>query len=131
MKVTKQQQTALNRIADDLARTGLALPGSLSEGYYRCGSPTCKCAANPPRLHGPYALWTRKSDNKTVTRRLAEPELSEYRPLFENAKRLRHLVTELQELTLAVVEPPAQPEVNQSPPRTTKVRASHRPARSQ
>ena len=131
MKVTKQQQTILDRIADDLARTGLALPGSLSEGYYRCGSATCKCAADPPQLHGPYALWTRKADNKTVTRRLSEPELSEYRPLFENAKRLRNLVAELQELTLAVLGPHPAPHANLRPPEGAKVHSSHQPPRSQ
>jgi len=131
VKVTKQQQTVLDRIAAELARTGLALPGSLSEGYYRCGSATCRCAADPPQLHGPYALWTRKSDNKTVTRRLAEPELSEYRPLFENAKRLRNLVAELQELTLAVVGTHPAPHANRPPPARAKVHSSHQPARYQ
>ncbi|EQD79322.1 hypothetical protein B1B_00262 [mine drainage metagenome] len=131
MKVTKQQQTVLDRIADDLARTGLALPGSLSEGYYRCGSATCRCAADPPQLHGPYALWTRKADNKTVTRRLAEPELSEYRPLFQNAKRLRKLVAELQELTRAVVGPHPAPHANHRPPAGAKVHSSPQPTRSQ
>lgn len=103
MKVTKQQQAALARIAAQLAQTGLALPGSLTESTYRCGNPNCKCAAHPPQLHGPYALWTRKVANKTVTRRLTEPTLSQYQPLFDNAKRLRALLAELQELTLAVV----------------------------
>ncbi|MGH7643262.1 MAG: DUF6788 family protein, partial [Candidatus Dormibacteria bacterium] len=110
MKVAPQQQAALARIAADLARTGFALPGSLTEGWYRCGRPNCKCVADPPQLHGPYPLWTRKAGNKTVTRRLAEPELSQYRPLFDNAKRLRSLLAELQELTLAVVgTPPRRP----------------------
>ncbi|MDA8333059.1 MAG: hypothetical protein M0027_17975 [Candidatus Dormibacteraeota bacterium] len=131
MKVTKQQQTALKRIADDLAQTGLALPGSLSEGYFRCGSTTCKCATDPARLHGPYAVWTLKADSKTVTRRLAEPELAEYRPLFENAKRLRTLIAELQELTLAVVGTPVSPGTPRQSPATTKVHRGRRPARSQ
>ncbi len=119
MKVTKQQQAALARIAADLARTGFALPGSLTEGSYRCGSPNCKCVADPPQLHGPYALWTRKADNKTVTRRLAEPALSQYRPWFENAKRLRALAAELQALTLGMVRtPPQQPSHRPRPARS-------------
>ena len=90
----------LARITADLAQTGFALPGSLNQGYYRCGRPSCKCAADPPVLRGPCYLWTRKAGNKTVTRRPSEPEASEYRPLFDNAKRLRSLILELQELTL-------------------------------
>src|SRR6266702_4075494 len=47
--------------------------------------------ADPPRLHGPYAEWTRKIGGKTITRRLTPAELAEYQPLFDNAKKLRAL----------------------------------------
>ena len=30
----------------------------------------CRCKGDPPRLHGPYYLWTRKVAAKTVTVRL-------------------------------------------------------------
>jgi hypothetical protein len=56
----------------------------------------------PPRLHGPYAEWTRKIAGKTITRRLSPAELAEYQPLFDNAKKLRALLTELQDLTLQI-----------------------------
>lgn len=58
----------------------------------------------PPRLHGPYAEWTRKIGGKTVTRRLTLAELTEYQPLFDNAKKLRTLLAELQDLTLEIIE---------------------------
>jgi hypothetical protein len=58
----------------------------------------------PPRLHGPYAEWTRKIAGKTVTRRLTPAELAEYQPLFDNAKKLRALLAELQDLTLDIIE---------------------------
>ncbi len=71
---------------------------------YRCGKPNCRCHADPPKLHGPYAEWTRKIDGKTVTRRLTDTELADYQPLFDNAKKLRALLAELHSLTLAIVE---------------------------
>ena len=49
---------------------GFALPGTLTVRAYACGKPGCRCHADPPRLHGPYAEWTRKIGGKTVTRRL-------------------------------------------------------------
>ena len=58
----------------------------------------------PAQLHGPYIVWTRKVDSKTVTRVLSPEQLEDYRLLFDNAKRLRELVTELQSLTLDVVD---------------------------
>jgi len=64
----------------------------------------CRCKADPPSLHGPYIVWTRKVDQKTVTRVLSPDQLEDYRPLLDNARRLRELVTELQSLTLDVVE---------------------------
>ena len=39
---------------------------------------------------------------KTITRRLTPAELAEYQPLFDNAKKLRALLTELQDLTLEI-----------------------------
>jgi hypothetical protein len=65
----------------------------------------CRCHADPPRLHGPYAEWTRKIGGKTVTRRLTPAELTEYQPLFDNARKLRALLAELQDLTLQIIEP--------------------------
>ncbi|MBA4073376.1 MAG: hypothetical protein C0497_16365 [Gemmatimonas sp.] len=123
MKISASQAAARERIAAELASVGLALPGTLSLQRYRCGKPTCRCRADPPQLHGPYAQWTRKIDRRTVTRRLGAAEVAAYRPLFDNARRLRALVAELQALTLAIVEAdeaPTQPPI----PATRRRRAS-------
>ena len=105
MKVTTRQAAAQARIAKALAEVGFALPGSLTVKAYKCGKANCRCRAEPPQLHGPYALWTRKLDNKTVTRTLTDDELADYQPLFDNAKKLRALIAELQELSLELVDP--------------------------
>jgi hypothetical protein len=70
----------------------------------------CRCHADPPRLHGPYAEWTRKIGGKTVTRRLTPAELTAWQPLFDNAKKIRALLAELQDLTLQLIE--ASPDQN-------------------
>jgi hypothetical protein len=105
MEPTAAQRAARDRIAAQLADAGYALPGTLTVRAYACGKPNCRCHADPPRLHGPYAEWTRKIGGKTVTRRLTPAELAEYQPLFDNAKKLRALVNELQDLTLKIIEP--------------------------
>ncbi len=120
MKPTKAQLAKRKRIVRALATTGFALPGTLIVEAQRCGKTNCACHADPPRLHGPYARWTRKIDNKTVTRNLSDDELSEYEPYFENAKKLRALLAELQELTLAMVDPEPAKKVSLSPRRVTK-----------
>jgi hypothetical protein len=69
-------------------------------------------------------LWTRKVDNKTVTRRLSSAELTDYQQFFDNAKRLRGLVAELQELTLSLVDGPSEsvetPVSSKAPKRRTQ-----------
>src|SRR5580698_11610306 len=95
----------LDQIAADLAAAaGPALPGTLVVRSYACGKPRCRCHADPSALHGPYAEWTRKIGGKTVTRRLTPAQLAEYQPLFDNAKKLRALLSELQDLTLDIIE---------------------------
>jgi len=91
------------------ARPGRFRPaGTLTVRAYACGKPGCRCHADPPRLHGPYAEWTRKIAGKTITRRLTPDELAEYQPLFDNAKKLRALLAELQDLTLEIIETDSQ-----------------------
>jgi len=112
MHASPAQRAALERLTAELAATaGPALPGTLTVRSYACGKPGCRCHADPPALHGPYAEWTRKINGKTVTRRLTDAELADWQPLFDNARKIRTLLAELQELTLQIVEtsPPRQP----------------------
>jgi len=111
MNPTARQQAALDQIAAQLgAAAGPALPGTLVVRAYECGKPRCRCHTSPSARHGPYAEWTRKIGGKTVTRRLTPEQLAAWQPLFDNAKKLRALLAELQELTLAIVEASDQPE---------------------
>ena len=111
MDVSPAQQAARGKIAAQFAAAGFALPGTLTIRAYACGKPNCRCHADPPRLHGPYAEWTRKIGGKTVTRRLTEAELADWQPLFDNAKKIRALLAELQDLTLEIIE--ASPDQEQ------------------
>ena len=98
------------KITSEIAALGLPLPGSLVERRTRCGNTGCKCHGDPPQLHGPYLTWTRKVDNKTVTRTLDPAQAERLRPLLDNSRRLRELVSEFEALALRQVEnDPAQP----------------------
>jgi len=102
MKPTPAQRAALEKITAGLAAAGPALPGTLTIRSYACGKPRCRCHADPPALHGPYAEWTRKVGGKTVTRRLTDAELAAWQPLFDNARKIRALIAELNDLTLEI-----------------------------
>ena len=105
MEPSPAQQAALARITAQIAATaGPALPGTLTVRSYACGKHDCRCHTDPSRLHGPYAEWTRKIAGKTVTRTPVTPaQLAEYQPLFDNAKKLRALLADLQDLTMQII----------------------------
>ncbi len=77
MEPSPAQRAARDRIAAELAQAGFARPGTLT---------------------------VRKIGGKTMTRRLTSAELAEYQPLLDNAKKLRALLSELQDLTLEIIE---------------------------
>src|SRR6266852_2316334 len=75
VRVAASHQAEATKIAAELAaiaRTGMVLPGSITERRTRCGHRNCACHADPPRLHGPYWQWTRKVAAKTICRWLRE-----------------------------------------------------------
>jgi Family of unknown function (DUF6788) len=87
-----------------LADLAYALPGTVADRLTRCGHPGCRCHADPPQLHGPYHQWTRKKNGRTSTRILTDDQLADYRPWFDNHRRLRELIAELETLSLAIAE---------------------------
>ena len=58
----------------------------------------------PRAVARPYPSWIRKVGNKTVTRTLSAAQAERYRPLFDNTKRLRELVAEIEAVSAQVVE---------------------------
>jgi hypothetical protein len=101
----------IRTIAAELAKLGPVLPGTVTRRYTRCGRPGCRCMADPPQPHGPYWSWTRKIDNKTVTRYLSDDQWNDYQTWFDNARRLRQLTAELEAASLQVID---------TDPRTTR-----------
>ena len=104
MAPSPEQQAEADRIAAELATVGFVLPGTLIERMTRCGRANCHCHGDPPVLHGPYHQWTRAVHAKTRTRLLSDEQLADYGPWFENERRLRTLVHDLEALSLAIVE---------------------------
>lgn len=108
IRLTARQQARKRRIEQALSEVGLALQGSVEVRRTRCGNKACACHGEPDRRHGPYIVWTRKVNGRTVTRVLSEEQLGDYQPLIDNSRRIRELVAELHELTLEIVEADAE-----------------------
>jgi len=101
-------QRQIEKVKLDLAALGDLRPGSLSTQYNVCGSPRCKCKADPPVKHGPYyqVSYTRKG--KSSTKFVKKEDLPTVRKQLKNYERMRllmdkwiDLATELSILRLA------------------------------
>jgi hypothetical protein len=99
-KATAELARRRRQIIDAIAALGPTLPGSLVQRTSRCGNAGCHCRADPPRLHGPYWVWTRSINGKTVTRSVSDEQAERYRPWFDNTQRLRELTEQLKQLAL-------------------------------
>ena len=92
------------QILDQIASLGYCLPGSVVDRTSRCGNPNCRCHTDPAHRHGPYRSWTRKVAGKTVTRNLSDDQLQRYQGWFDNDRRLKTLVAELEQLSVTIVD---------------------------
>ena len=84
----------------ELADLGLVLRGSIQHRLNRCGNPTCRCKADPPMLHGPYYVWTRKVAGKTVNATLSPEQAAHCKDWSRNMRKLDRIVRELQAIGL-------------------------------
>jgi hypothetical protein len=100
----QRQRRAQARIAEELATIGFALPGSLVLRTTACGKAGCRCQADPAVLHGPYLTWTRTMNGKTITRKITQDQQAHYQAWFDNARKLRQLLTQLEALSLQAFE---------------------------
>ena len=85
-------QRQIEKVKRDLAALGDLHPGSLSTQYNVCGSPGCRCKADPPVKHGPYyqVSYTRKG--KSSTKFVKKEDLATVRKQLKNYERMKLLM---------------------------------------
>jgi hypothetical protein len=94
----------LEEILSELSRLGAVLPGSISSRRTRCQRAGCHCRSEPAVLHGPYPTWTWRPAGVPVTRTLTEEEAERLAPYSVAHHRLRQLVNELEQVSLARIQ---------------------------
>ena len=113
---SSRAQARKRQILAEIARLDFFLPGSLVERTTRCGTATCRCQTDPALRHGPYPSWIRKAGNKSLTRTMSATQAERYRSWFDNNRRLKQLIEELQQLSVdAINEAEGWPGVNPDP----------------
>jgi len=91
-------------LAAQLATIGLVHSGSVTRRYTHCGTPGCKCHADPPQPHGPYYQWTAKENGKTITRRLNGTEAELYQEWIDNDRQLRRILQQMRQIAVKAAE---------------------------
>ena len=85
-------EARIARIKTALAALGPLRPGTLSEQYNVCGTPGCRCKAEPPQKHGPYYqvsfTWHGQSHSEFVRRE----DVATVRQQVIRYQRLRSLI---------------------------------------
>lgn len=97
-------QRRYRELAAELADLGYIAAGSITQRSTRCGTPRCRCHADPPQLHGPYWQWTAKVNGKTVTRRLSQTDAKLYQEWISNDRKLRNTITRMRQVAAKASE---------------------------
>lgn len=98
--MTLGDQGGFEALKQEILKLGYVRPGSLVRRFMPCGNPSCRCAGQPPRLHGPYYQWSYKIAGRTRTLRLSEGQAKLCQEWIRNHKRLRRLVRQMEILSL-------------------------------
>jgi len=84
----------IQSIKREIVVLGDLRPGALSLQYNVCGSPSCRCKADPPLRHGPYPQISFTWHGKSTTQSVRADEVEEVRQQLKNYHRLRDLIDE-------------------------------------
>lgn len=77
--------------------TDIALFGTLSETFSKCGNPGCRCHAGGPK-HGPYLHVSYRGEGKTQSFHVPKAAHEEVREGIEAWRELQTVLRELSEL---------------------------------
>lgn len=85
-------QAKIGKIKEEIMALGLELqPGVLTQQYNVCGSPGCRCRADPPQKHGPYYQLSFTRKGKSRTQFVRRHELNLVQEQVRNYQRLKKL----------------------------------------
>jgi len=91
VRTLEQIDRRIAEIKRALTQLGHLRPGSISRQYNICGTPGCRCKADPPEKHGPYHqlnfTWRARSHTEFVR----EQDLAEVTAELDSYQQLRSL----------------------------------------
>lgn len=94
MKTPKEQILKLDYI----------LSGSIIIKYGPCGKENCRCTHDKKHWHGPYYIWTRKENGKTITQSLSKTQAVFCRKAIKNMQKLKAQIERWKNASVAALK---------------------------
>ncbi len=92
----------IGAIKAELAALGDLRPGTLSEQLNVCGTPGCRCKADPPQKHGPYYQLSYTRNGRGHTEAVKREHLAAVQAQLHNYQQLRALVDQWVDLSITL-----------------------------
>jgi hypothetical protein len=82
----------MSKISEQIVGLDYILTGTILKKFGMCGKKTCICREDKKYWHGPYYIWTRKENGKTVTKSLSVAQVKFCRKAIANRKKLDKII---------------------------------------
>lgn len=82
----------MHQVGKKVAEMDYILTGTILKKFSMCGKKTCACKEDKKNWHGPYYIWTRKENGKTVTKSLSATQVKMCKKALANKKKLNEII---------------------------------------
>jgi hypothetical protein len=103
-KRLRRLEKIYGRLKQSLVGIGFIFPGSIVRRFMPCGKPSCRCATDVNKRHGPYYEWTRKLKGKTATVRLTAKQARHYENWIRNRRKLKKVLMRMQAVSIQAAQ---------------------------
>lgn len=78
--------------------------GSIAKTFRPCGKENCKCKKDKKDWHGPYYIWTRKENGKTISRSMSKKQAMQCKNAIKNMKKLKVQIEKWKKITYDAID---------------------------
>lgn len=94
----------IDRLKSKITSKEQILKGSIAKRYKQCGRLNCRCREDRKYWHGPYWIWTRKENGKTVTKTLNNNQAVLVKKAIKEMKDINLIIEKWKEQSLREIE---------------------------
>ncbi len=92
------------RLKEKISSKEYILHGSLTETFKQCGKENCRCYTDKKHWHGPYWIWTRKENGKTVTKTLNKKQVALVKKAIKEMKGIDLIIENWKKISIKEIK---------------------------